>query len=501
MTISDAHTTVDGQSFEFCEGRHGNRRGKLQSDNNNSSDFGGRCSHSHSLSLQSQAHLLQQEENYEERVESETSDDDSDIDSDGWTEIDWGWLSPDGEDDIPDPNKSSSETAFPKAQGSTDMAGTFVRETERKFEPEPAPSSTTAIDQSIPERTLLDCPRRGTKRFRQQTKADEKTNGGDDRIIGSKIFRLEAENSRLNNGSRESDHDVVGGNSEDDKSETSHSMCSQQPQQPEKQGGKTREQCDLILKAHWNAKFQLLKDHKNQHGWARIPNSHPTLGPWVQSQRDSYLKGKLHGNQISRLRSIGLVLDRDEDEWEAMYERLLAYREKHKTVHVPQTCVEDPELANWVQKQRARCPRQDWVDGLNEIGFAWTKMDAQWDVMFQKLVAYNEIHHTANVPRSCKKHPKLAGWVKRQREYCKRQDRIDQLNQIGFIWKPNNAVREARYHRLMAYHKKHNTAVVPERNKEESVLAQWVASQRQNCSRAADRIDLLNQSGLSWNAP
>ena len=54
-----------------------------------------------------------------------------------------------------------------------------------------------------------------------------------------------------------------------------------------------------------------------------------------------------------------------------MYQRLLTYKKKHGTTCVPKNYKADPQLGNWVNKQRTCCKDNDRIDLLNNIGFIW----------------------------------------------------------------------------------------------------------------------------------
>ena len=54
-----------------------------------------------------------------------------------------------------------------------------------------------------------------------------------------------------------------------------------------------------------------------------------------------------------------------------MYERLERYKQEYNSTRVPQRYEADPQLAVWVQHQRQRCKKKERVDLLNKIGFAW----------------------------------------------------------------------------------------------------------------------------------
>jgi len=54
-----------------------------------------------------------------------------------------------------------------------------------------------------------------------------------------------------------------------------------------------------------------------------------------------------------------------------------------------------------------------------------------WMKMYQRLESYKKKHNSTRVPRKYKADPRLGAWVKRQRDSCKKKDRIDLLDKIG----------------------------------------------------------------------
>eukprot|EP00536_Pseudo-nitzschia_multiseries_P004501 jgi/Psemu1/188280/e_gw1.75.69.1 len=90
-----------------------------------------------------------------------------------------------------------------------------------------------------------------------------------------------------------------------------------------------------------------------------------------------------------------------------MYQRLVAHKKKHNTTIVPKRCKEDPQLGLWVDIQRQICKKKDRIDRLNKIGFVWNKYEDQWENMYQRLVAHKKKHNTTNVPKRCKEDPQL----------------------------------------------------------------------------------------------
>ena len=89
-----------------------------------------------------------------------------------------------------------------------------------------------------------------------------------------------------------------------------------------------------------------------------------------------------------------------EARWEVMYDRLVAYKEKHGHCLVPNRHKEDFRLGSWVSTQRrqrkalllgrfdATTLSTSRIQRLDAIGFAWHTSDprrAKWDAYFQHL--------------------------------------------------------------------------------------------------------------------
>ena len=87
---------------------------------------------------------------------------------------------------------------------------------------------------------------------------------------------------------------------------------------------------------------------------------------------------------------------------------------------------------------------------MNEIDFEWEvgrtskPNDTVWKQHFNKLVKYKKKHGDCLVPQNYKDNKKLGYWVAKQRQDYKKwlrgesapitQERIDQLNEIDFVW-------------------------------------------------------------------
>jgi len=160
--------------------------------------------------------------------------------------------------------------------------------------------------------------------------------------------------------------------------------------------------------------------------------------------------------------------------WNKMFQRLVAYKEKHHTTNVPYRCKKDPQLGEWVANQR-RNYREETVskhrvDLLNSIHFVWGNLyEAQWMEMYQRLLLYKTQHNydSTSVPRCYKEDPELATWVTNQQRYYGKKrlsvERINYLDSIGFVLNyydkgTSNSWIEM-YGRLVAYKKKSSSGL------------------------------------------
>ena len=140
----------------------------------------------------------------------------------------------------------------------------------------------------------------------------------------------------------------------------------------------------------WNAMFEKLLKFKEEHGNCLVPKRYPPdikLGTWVHTQRIQYRK-YLTGTSASKE---GQFNDAEEEEEEE----------------------EEEESTKEEEEQHFRLT-EDRRQRLDDIGFVWSarenekaseppriprnSYDSQWDAMFTRLVAYKEKH---GVSRLC----------------------------------------------------------------------------------------------------
>mmetsp|Transcript_18507 Transcript_18507/g.28565 ORF Transcript_18507/g.28565 Transcript_18507/m.28565 type:complete len:415 (+) Transcript_18507:146-1390(+) len=205
----------------------------------------------------------------------------------------------------------------------------------------------------------------------------------------------------------------------------------------------------------WNMMFEHLLLYKAKHGHCYVPATYkinPSLGKWVETQRNSTLQP----DKRAKLASIGFYNPRPkkpnkgtgsrtgalwEKHWNDMLARLVKYKQKHGHCQVPFHCQEDPQLGYWVKNQRFKKHKlsPERIEKLEKVGFQWDvaakSQNELWKEMFERLKKFEKIHNHCFVPSRFKEDPKLGNWVHRQRHVFHKlaDDRKKMLKTIGFM--------------------------------------------------------------------
>jgi superfamily II DNA or RNA helicase len=250
------------------------------------------------------------------------------------------------------------------------------------------------------------------------------------------------------------------------------------------------------------------------------------LNRWVLWQRRAKMLGKLSDKRIHALQEIGFVWQINKRKsapepkparpkvndsfrpWNEMFSELVEFFKLHGHCNVPIPWQANPELAQWVNYQRA-AKRQgrlapDQMQRMNEIGFAWTTNDGDWDAMFAKLAEHLRPAHHGKA-RNAAATLELKRWMLTQRQLKKRgelePEREQKLNSIGFEWQPYSQQWQEMFDALRKFHAEHSHCRVPSKWPQNSKLASWVATQRARKAEgklSVDRIAKLNTLGFSW---
>ncbi|SMQ86975.1 Superfamily II DNA or RNA helicase [Bacillus sp. OV166] len=275
----------------------------------------------------------------------------------------------------------------------------------------------------------------------------------------------------------------------------------------------------INLEEQWEEKYQELLAFKEKHGHCSVPQGfkeNPSLASWISNQRTYYKTGTLSQERVERLNELGFVWGRGdlkkinlEEQWEEKYQELLAFKEKHGHCSVPQGFKENPSLASWISNQRTYYKTgtlsQERVERLNELGFIWEAFENQWEKNFQQLISFKDKYGHSLVPKGYKENPALANWIAKQRiSYNDRtlsQERIERLNELGFIWDKLESQWEERFRELTEFRNETGHCLVPHRYKENPSLGRWAGTQRNDYIKdklSQGRIERLNELGFVW---
>lgn len=157
---------------------------------------------------------------------------------------------------------------------------------------------------------------------------------------------------------------------------------------------------------------------------------------------------------------------------------------------------------------------------LTNLGFIWVAVtDIPWQTRLEQLKAYKNKYGHCLVPNKFKEENALGRWVDKQRQDYRKlnegkksvmtEDRIQQLEELGFCWSVDEHVWNIRFKELQEYKELTGNCLVPHNYSANSQLANWVIQQRQelkklsNGRRSAmkiERFNKLNSLNFEWNA-
>jgi len=180
------------------------------------------------------------------------------------------------------------------------------------------------------------------------------------------------------------------------------------------------------------------------------------------------------------------IIDKIGSSWDEYYGKLKAFKEQHGHCNVVPGWSVTYYLAYWVSRQRYIRRKgllsEDRIQRLDELGFVWEPQEAFWDEMFSSLVQFKNIHGHCFVPKRWRENPKLGRWIVNQRSLKKKlelsKDRIQRLDELGFVWKRQEAFWDEMFSSLVQFKNIHGHCFVPERWRENPKLGNWVLIQR-----------------------
>ena len=258
-----------------------------------------------------------------------------------------------------------------------------------------------------------------------------------------------------------------------------------------------------------NGDLLVLDKYKTEDGY-------PLWQKVVVIRRD-YKVGRLTQDRIDRLNAMGFVWDVLEAGFDKAIIELEKYRVKNGDLLVPKNYkMEDGyplgmKVSNIRQAYKAGRLSQDKIDRLNSMGFVWNTYEIGYDKVITELEKYKAENGDLLVPQiyvSEDEFPLGEKVSTLRKDYGKgklSQERINELNEMGFVWNVYElSFEEAKTH-LKKYKAEHGDLVVPRfyLSEGEFPLGKKVSSLRRDYKAgrlSQERIDELNEMGFVWDA-
>lgn len=277
----------------------------------------------------------------------------------------------------------------------------------------------------------------------------------------------------------------------------------------------------------WEMQFFELQKFKKKHGHCDVPKTsknkqYRSLAYWCITQRrlKKIKPLKYNPDRLRKLNEIGFSWSMTDKWFETKFRQLEKFRQKYGHCNVSRNSDNKQyySLAAWCNTQRItrKLNPQKYaaykVKRLNELGFAWSKLDEKFERKFSVLKEYHTTHGHCYVRKT--ENLEIASWCAWLRKVNKRKnispEKIQRLNELGFPWQPEiNRVRwERQFTKLEDYKKKHRHCNVSASKADRPYrhLLYWVILQREQYHRknkhlTTERIKKLNSLGFNWINP
>lgn len=218
----------------------------------------------------------------------------------------------------------------------------------------------------------------------------------------------------------------------------------------------------------WEQSYEVLKLFFMKYKHCNVPRNfaeNHALAFFVKEQRAEYSKlmrgekSTMNSERIQLLESIGFKWSQREDVWNTRFEELLAFSQEFGHTKVPRSYI-NKQLSSWVNYQRSQF--KYFIDGkksnltkerilkLQSIGFVWNvqRRHNPWKKNFEEFKTFKALNGNFYIPCNFKTNPILGVWAHNQRSAYQRgtldKERIDALNEEGFFWHPDKAIKDVK---------------------------------------------------------
>ena len=208
------------------------------------------------------------------------------------------------------------------------------------------------------------------------------------------------------------------------------------------------EELGFIWQPHrevWTQRLEELAAFKAAYGHCDVPavySENPSLGRWLDKQRQEKKRGALLEERVKQLVALGVAWDPLDNFWENRFQDLARFKAQHGHCNVPVEFPENPALGTWLNNQRGlqRSGKlsADRVNRLERLGVVWKPLDAAWEQRFSELKRFKAREGHCEVPQHYPRNQRLANWLSNQRQAKNRgtlsRDRTRRLRALGVAW-------------------------------------------------------------------
>ena len=194
--------------------------------------------------------------------------------------------------------------------------------------------------------------------------------------------------------------------------------------------------------------------------------------------------------------------------WDERYGQLIAYKQTHGDCNVPHGWEDNPGLGSWCSLQRTAYKNNklspDRIKRLKRLALCGIRSRVGLGVeLCCRLPPINRLMATVMFRRDGKIIPNLVSGAAISVDLYKNHklsaDRINRLEQLGFMWDPHAPAWDEMFAALAAYKQAHGDCKVSRRWKDNPKLGRWCVNQRisyKNDKLSADRVKRLNDLGF-----
>lgn len=207
-------------------------------------------------------------------------------------------------------------------------------------------------------------------------------------------------------------------------------------------------------KKEWDFWYALTLKYQDENDTPNAPTKYTTsdgykLGKWQVRQKESYSKKNLSLDRVKRLKDIGFVWNKHDEQFEKGFQKTLDFKKQHGNPNAPLNYKthDGYSLGPWQSAQSIKYYKkkisQERIKRLEKIGFIWRRQ-IKLNELFEKglrfTLEYKEQFGKPDAPIKYKTPDgySLGAWQCYQRIAYKKgklpAERVKRLERIGFKW-------------------------------------------------------------------